>query len=234
VQRGIEFFASRGAMDIEGLGPQTVRTLIEHGLIRDEADIFTLEAEPLLKLEGFKQKKVDNLLNGIARAKDRPLAQVLASLGIDGVGGTVAELLAAHFGALELLAVAPVEAIDDLEGIGPILAQNVVDWFADPDNQALIARLRAAGVNPVTAGTVAQSDRLAGMTFVLTGTLPTLSREAAGDLIKAHGGKIAGSVSKKTHYVVVGDSPGSKAEKAAQLGIPTLGEAELLALIASG
>jgi DNA ligase (NAD+) len=127
---------------------------------------------------------------------------------------------------------ATVEAIDDLEGIGPILAQNIADWFADPYNKALLDKLRNAGVNLIgQAEAVAQSDKLAGMTFVITGTLPTLSRDQAGDLIKAHGGKVSGSVSKKTNYVLVGDSPGSKAEKAQQLGVPVLGEDDLKALV---
>lgn len=230
--RSIEFFVSRGAMDIEGMGPQTVKTLIDKGFIRNEGDIFYLTPEPLLELEGFKQKKVDNLMASIERAKSRPLSQVLASLGIDGVGGTVSELLAAHFRSIDALTGASVEAIDDLEGIGPILAQNIADWFADPYNKALLDKLRNAGVNLLgQAEAAAQSDKLAGMTFVITGTLPTLSRDQAGDLIKAHGGKVSGSVSKKTNYVLVGDSPGSKAEKAQQLGVPVLGEDDLKALV---
>lgn len=230
--RSIEFFVSRGAMDIEGMGPQTVKTLIDKGFIRDEGDIFYLTPEPLLELEGFKQKKVDNLMASIERAKSRPLPRVLASLGIDGVGGTVSELLAAHFRSIDALVAASVEAIDDLEGIGPILAQNIADWFANPYNQALLDKLRGAGVNLTgEAEAVAQSDKLAGLTFVLTGTLPTLSRDEAADLIKAHGGKVSGSVSKKTDYVLVGDSPGSKAEKAQELGVAIISEADLQALV---
>lgn len=230
--RSIEFFVSRGAMDIEGMGPQTVKILIDKGFIRDEGDIFYLTPEPLLELEGFKQKKVDNLMASIERAKSRPLLRILASLGIDGVGGTVSELLASHFRSLDALAAASVEAIDDLEGIGPILAQNIADWFADPYNRALLEKLRGAGVNMMgEAEAAAQSDKLAGLTFVLTGSLPTLSRDEAGDLIKAHGGKVSGSVSKKTDYVLVGDSPGSKAEKAQQLGVAIISEDDLKALI---
>lgn len=231
VYRQIEFFVSRGAMDIEGMGPQTVKQLIDTGLIHDEGDIFYLQPEPLFKLEGFATKKVENLIASIEKAKSRPLPQLLASLGIDGVGGTVAELLAAHFGSIDALLNASVQAIDDLEGIGPILAQNIADWFADPYHRALLDKLRAAGVNMAGAVQAAESDKLAGKTFVLTGTLPTMSREQAEALIKAHGGKVSGSVSKKTSYVVVGDSPGSKAEKAQQLGVPMLSEDDLRTLV---
>jgi DNA ligase (NAD+) len=234
VFRSIEFFASRGAMDIEGLGPQTVKTLLDQGLIRDEGDIFYLyqHAERLLGLEKFAQKKVDNLLQSIEKAKTRPLAQLLASLGIEGVGSTVSEQLADHFETIDALMNASVETIDALEGIGEILAQNVVQWLSDPYHQAVIAKLRAAGVQMQGATRSIASDKLNGLTFVLTGTLPTLSRDQASDLIKSHGGKISGSVSKKTDYVLVGDSPGSKAEKAAQLGVKIISEAELYQLLA--
>ncbi|GIL14187.1 MAG: DNA ligase [Chloroflexota bacterium] len=231
VFRSIEFFVSRGAMDIEGMGPQTVKTLIEKGFIQDEADIFYLRREPLLELEGFADKKVDNLLASIEAAKQRPLAQFLASLGIDGVGGVVASLLADHFGSIDALQNATAEQIDEIEGIGPVLAQNVVDWFADPHHRRVLDKMRAAGVNMQAERKAAASDKLAGMTFVLTGTLPTLSREQATELIEMHGGKVTGSVSKKTSYVLMGDSPGSKADKARALGVPIIDEAGLRRLI---
>lgn len=229
--RSLEFFVSRGAMDIEGMGPQTVKVLIDRGLIQDEADIFYLKSETLLELDKFAAKKVDNLLNSITRAKERPLPRLIAALGIDGVGGTVAELLASHFGSIDALMAASVQEIDDLPGIGSVLAQNVVDWFADPFHQQMLAKLRAAGVNLHMEKAAPTSDKLAGLTFVLTGALPTLSREEASELIKAHGGTVSSSVSKKTSYVLVGDSPGSKAEKAASLGIKMIGETDLLELI---
>lgn len=231
VFRSIEFFVSRGAMDIEGLGPQTVKTLIERGMIRDEGDIFDLKPEPLLELEKFAEKKVANLLASIEKSKDRPLARVIASLGIDGVGSTVAELLAAHFGSIDALQAASMDAVDEVEGIGPILAQGVVNWFAEPDHQQMLEKLRQAGVNMQMQQAAAQSDQFAGLTFVLTGTLSTLTREQASEIIKAQGGKIASSVSKKTSYVLVGDSPGSKAEKAVKLGVPILSEADFNRLL---
>ena len=233
VFRSIEFFVSKSAMDIEGMGPQTVKTLIEKGFIRDEADLFSLQREPLLELEGFAAKKVDNLLASIEAARQRPLGQLISSLGIDGVGGVVANLLAEAFVSMDGLMSASAEAMDDLEGIGTVLAQNVVDWFADPDHRALLEKMRAAGVNMQNTPREAAGDSLTGLTFVLTGTLPTLTREAAENLIQSHGGKVTGSVSKKTSYVLMGDSPGSKAEKARQLGVPILSEPEFLNMIGS-
>ena len=234
VLRKVEFFVSRAAMNIEGMGAQTVKTLIERGFVADEADVFYLQPGPLLALEGFAQKKVDNLLASIEAAKQRPLAQVLTSLGIDGVGGTIAELLAQRFGSLDQLAQASVEEIDALEGIGPILAQNVADWFADDFNRQLVEKLRAAGVNLRAQEKRVVSEALAGLTFVLTGTLPTLTRDEAVALIEAHGGKVLGSVSKKTSYVLLGASPGSKADKAAALGVPVISEADFYHMISEG
>ena len=234
VLRKVEFFVSRAAMNIEGMGAQTVKTLIERGFVADEADVFYLQPGPLLALEGFAQKKVDNLLASIEAAKQRPLAQVLTSLGIDGVGGTIAELLAQRFGSLDQLAQASVEEIDALEGIGPILAQNVADWFADDFNRQLVEKLRTAGVNLRAQEKRVVSEALAGLTFVLTGTLPTLTRDEAVALIEAHGGKVLGSVSKKTSYVLLGASPGSKADKAVALGVPVISEADFYHMISEG
>lgn len=231
VFRSIEFFVSRGAMDIEGMGPQTVKTLIEKGFIQDEADVFSLQREALLELEGFADKKVDNLLASIDAARHRPLPQLISSLGIDGVGGVIAGLIADHFGSIEALMNATVEQIDDIEGIGPILAQSVVDWFADPHHRKVLDKMRVAGVNMQADQKAAAGDSLNGLAFVLTGTLPTLSREQAEALIQSHGGKVTGSVSKKTSYVLMGDSPGSKADKARQLGVPIISEDDLKRLI---
>ncbi len=229
--RQVEFFVSRGAMDIEGMGPQTVKLLIERGFIKDEADIFSLTAEPLLEIEGFAQKRVDNLLASINAAKLRPLPRVLTALGIDGVGSTVAELLAAHFGTLDALIAATAEQIDDVEGIGPILAGNIATWFADEHNRHLIEKLKAAGLTFEATAPAVQSSKLAGLIFVLTGTLPTMTREAAEALIKSHGGKVGGSVSKKTSYVLMGEAAGSKADKARELGVKIITEPELIELL---
>ena len=234
VFRSLEFFVSKGALDIEGLGTQTIRLLLDKGLIRDEADIFTLKAEDLLPLEGFAEKKVENLLASIEAAKKRPLARLITALGIEGVGEIVAETLAAHFGSIDALAQATVDDLLAIEGVGPNIAQAIVDWFADGFHQKLIARLKAAGVQMEAQpeAPAEGSDALSGLTFVLTGTLPTMTRDEAKALITAHGGRVASSVSKKTSYVVVGESPGSKLDKARKLGIPTLDEDGLRALIA--
>lgn len=232
IARNIEYFVSREAMDIEGLGERGVRQLLEQGLIRDEADLFTLTADDLLRLEGFAEKKAQNLLRSIQAAKERPLARLIAALGIRGVGSTVAELLARHFHSIDRLAAATEEELQTLEGLGPHTARAIVEWFANPRNRALIEKLRAAGVR-LQEDVVQhrQSDRLAGLTFVLTGTLPTLKRNEAAALIEQHGGKVVGSVSKKTSFVVVGDEPGSKLAKAQELGVPLLDEAGLLAML---
>jgi DNA ligase (NAD+) len=231
VFRKVEFFVSRGAMDIEGMGPQTVKTLIDKGFIVDEGDIFYLKPEPLLELEGYGQKKVDNLFASIEAAKHRPLAQFLAALGIDGVGGTIAELLSRRFNSIDSLMTASIETIDAIEGIGPILAESIYDWFRDRRNLKVLEKLRSAGVNMCAEEKVAVGNALEGLTFVITGTLPTLSRDEATEIIESHGGKATGSVSKKTSYVLVGESPGSKADKARELGIPIISEDDLRKMV---
>ena len=231
VYRQVEFFVSRGAMDIEGMGGQTVRTLIAKGLIRDEADIFYLTADQLLELEGFAAKKVNNLLASIEAARHRPLARVIAALGIDGVGSTVAVALANAFGSIDALANATIEQLEEVENVGTILAQSIYTWFHDSYHLGVLDKLRRAGVNMKAEERVKASNVLDGLTFVLTGTLPTLSREQATQLIEDNGGKVVSSVSKKTSYVLMGDSPGSKAEKAAQLGIPIISEDDLRQMI---
>jgi len=233
IARGIEYFVARGLMDIEGLGEKGVRQLLAQNLIKDEADLFTLTAEKLANLEGYADLKVQNLLKSLDAARTRPLDRVVMSFGIPGVGGVVARLLVKHFPSIEALMNAKAEALDDISGIGPSIAQGVADWFADPRHRDLITRLRAGGVQMLpVAGQTQQSNALAGLSFVLTGTLPTLSRDDASALIESHGGKISGSVSKKTSYVVAGESAGSKLEKAQQLGVRVLDEDGLNALIA--
>ena len=313
VMRTLEFFVSRGAMDIEGMGPQTTQTLITQRLIQDEADLFYLTAEQLLPLEGFADKKVEVLLNSIETAKLRPFAQVLASLGIDGVGSTVAALIADNFDSMGAL-LDTAQRIDDaerrfraliqpllegaaaesdehakivkrllnpnlelvpryleaadlgqrlarllkplslpqdkiaeteqglqhmidvsrplhsLEGVGPILVQNIVDWFADDHHQSVLRKMWAAGVKMESEKKVALSTDLAGQSFVLTGAM-SVPRAEIKTLIEANGGKVTGGVSKRTSFVVAGESPGSKVEKAQKNGVPVISEADLRALI---
>ncbi len=313
VGRALEFFVSRGAMDIEGMGPQTINALIAARLIDDIADIFTLQGEPLLALEGFAQKKVDNLLKSIDTAKGRSFAQVLTSLGIDGVGSTVAGLLTDNFAAMQELldtanairaaeaefsrVIRPIMAAaasDDseaerqiarlqqpttelvpqlidasdlnqrltrrlkalllsandiarisqslanligvsrplhvIEGLGPVLVANIVDFFSDAHNRSVLAKMLAAGVNMRAEEKALAGDGLAGKTIVLTGTL-SQPRGVLKSLIEANGGKVTGSVSKRTNYVVAGESPGSKVEKAAGLGVPIIDEDALRMLV---
>lgn len=320
VYRALEFFVSRGAMDIEGMGPQTIQTLISAGLIRDEADIFYLTQEHLQGLEGFAEKKSANLIDSIQAAKNRPLYQLIASLGIDGVGSIVAVTLADHFRSMDRLlqltqhisqaekhfsqlahqifghddpattldaarirlrlahplvelapryldaeqiatrlnrwlkpllqehpaATADLFALADalqalietarpllsIEGLGPVLVRNIVDWFSDEGSRALIQKMQSAGVTMIAEERVQAGTSLEGLKFVLTGTM-SAPREEIEALIEAHGGKIVGSVSKKTDYVIMGENAGSKAEKAAQLGVKIISEAELRAMIAA-
>ncbi len=233
VFRSLEFFASKGALDIEGLGTQTLKQLMDAGLVRDEADLFRLTLDDLLPLERFAQKKAENLLAGIAAARERPLGRVITALGIEGVGEIMAGTLADHFGSVEALARATVDDLLQIEGVGPTIAEGIVAWFQDEFHRTLIGKLRAAGVRMESAqgAPVAVGDSLAGKTFVLTGTLPTMSREEASALIKAHGGKVAGSVSKKTDYVLAGENAGSKLTKAEELGVPVIDEARLREMI---
>lgn len=233
VARNIEYFVSRGAMEIDGLGERAVRQLLDAGLIQDEADLFSLTAEQFLTLDGFADKKTQNLLASIEAARQRPLARLVGALGIRGVGSTIAEELVQHYHSIDALAAATAEELQTIPGFGPHIASAIAEWFAEPRNRTLIEKLRATGVRLAEDAQPPRraSDVLAGQTFVLTGTLPTLKRNEAAALIESHGGKVIGSVSKKTSYVVVGDEPGSKLAKAQDLGVPLLDEAGLLALI---
>lgn len=230
--RRMEYFVSRGAMDIESFGFQTGALLIEKGLIKDVGDIYFLKREELLELEGFQEKKVDNLLAGIEASKAQPAERVLIALGIRYVGSVVAGLLVQAMGSIDAIANASKEALQAIEGVGPQTAAAVVSWFAEPRNRVVLEKLRAAGLNFAAEKPAMESDSLAGLTFVITGTLPTMSRDEAGAFIEAHGGKVTGSVSKKTNYVVAGEAAGSKLDKARALNVPVLDEEGLRRLAA--
>ena len=227
-------FAARGAMDLEGLGEAGAAQLLAAGLVRDVADIYDLPAKrrELLKLERWADKSVDNLLAAIDASKGRPLWRLLYALGIRYVGERTAKLLAAHFGSLDAIMTASREELEAVPEIGPKIAESIREFAALPQSKILVERLRAAGLNFTEAAQAAASQPLAGKIFVLTGTLPTYSREEATALIEKAGGKVTSSVSKKTDYVVAGEKAGSKLDKARQLGIPVLSEADLLALLA--
>ncbi len=233
VVRRVEYFVSRSAMDIQSFGFQTGELLVRQGLIRDVADIYFLRREDLLALEGFKDKKVDNLLAGIEASKAQPADRVLTGLGIRYVGSVVARLLLQAFGSLERLGQASLETLQAVEGVGPQIARSVVTWFEQPENQALMTKLQRAGLTLATTTERAQGEArpLAGLTFVITGTLPTLKRDEAQALIEQAGGKVTGSVSKNTSYLLAGEAAGSKLTKAQQLGVPILDEAGLHQLV---
>jgi DNA ligase (NAD+) len=230
----LRHWCSRGAMDIEGIGDAMASALVDAGLARDVADLYDLSAGALLSLPRMGEKSVQNVLDAIARSKSRGLARVLAALGIRYVGGQNAALLAGAFGSLDALVAATPEALLAVEGIGEQIAESVAFFFAQPQNRAVLERLRAAGLD-LTAPLAPKAPvgALAGKTFVLTGTLPTLTREEASELIAAAGGKVTSSVSKKTDYVVAGDEAGSKLAKAQSLGIAVLDEPGLRALLAA-
>lgn len=227
--RNVEHFVSKGAMDINGLGYKIVEQLIESGLVRDVADLYLLTREQLLALEGFADKKADNLLAAIHASAAQPLNRLITALGIHGIGEVAAGDLARHFADLSSLSRATADNLQAIEGFGPNTAESIVDWFARPANMTLLEKLKSAGVWPVSGGqsSVVSNQSLAGLTFVVTGTLPTLSREDVKEFIEQHGGKVTDSVSKKTSYLVLGENPGSKHDKALTLGIPVIGDAEL-------
>ncbi|HSH02429.1 MAG TPA: NAD-dependent DNA ligase LigA [Anaerolineae bacterium] len=229
--RRVEYFVSRSAMDIDNFGSQTAELLVKGEFIKDVGDIYSLEEGQLLPLEGFKEKKVANLLAGIEASKQQPPERVLTALGIRYVGEVVARLLLSELGHIDRVGEATLADLEAIDGIGPQTGQAVVSWFQNGRNQEVLAKLRAAGlafeaVKPEAGG--AQS--LAGLTFVLTGTLPNWSRSEAKTFIEERGGRVTGSVSKKTDYLVAGEAAGSKLEKAGDLGVPVLDEAGLRAL----
>jgi DNA ligase (NAD+) len=252
----IKHFVSKGAMDVDGVGDKLVERLLDLGLIRDAADLYELDAGQLAGLERLGEKSAANIIAAIDGSRGRPLARVLFALGVPHVGGENAHLLVRRFGTLAGLSAASVEEIGETPGIGPVIAESVWRYFHDPRTLDLIARLEAAGVIAVgataatEAGVAAAGDgaaapgaragaRLAdgwaaplvGKTFVLTGTLPSLSRQQATDRIAAAGGRVAGSVSAKTDYVVVGEDAGSKLDRARELGIALLDEQGLRSLL---
>jgi DNA ligase (NAD+) len=226
-------FASRRAMDIEGLGDKLVDQLVDRGLLHTAADVYGLSLETLAGLERMAEKSAANLLAAIETSKATTLARFIFALGIRNVGETTAKDLARHFGGLDQLMSAGEPDLLAVRDVGPIVAQSILQFFAEPHNREVIATLRGAGVHwPESTGLQQSAGSLAGKTLVLTGTLPTLARDAAKDRIEAAGGKVAGSVSKKTDYVVAGADAGSKLEKARELGVAILDEAGLLALLA--
>ena len=234
-QGRIDHFASRGAMDIEGLGEQTSRLFIQHGLIDDVGDVYSIDWDEVRALEGFGDVSIANLQRAIEASKDRPLANLLVGLNIRHLGGIGAQVLARGMGHLDRIMGATAEEISAIEGIGPTIATSVVEFFAREPNRAVVEKLRGAGLNFEGPGAPATPQTLAGMSVVVTGTLAGFSREAAEEAITSRGGKAPGSVSKKTTAVVAGDGPGAaKLSKAEQLGVPVIDEAAFTHFLETG
>lgn len=233
LMRSLDHFVSRGAMNIEGLGEVLIRQVVEKGLVNDAADLYHLTAETLEDLERMGKKSAAKLMGQIERSKANEVWRLLNALGIRHVGERGAQVLADHFGSVEAIEAAPVEELQEVHEVGPVMAVSVRSWFDEPRNRRLVERLREAGVRTVGERKAAPRapKPLAGKSFVITGTLDSMSREAAAARLEALGGKVTGSVSRKTSYVIVGAEPGSKLEKARALGVPTLEEGEFLGLI---
>ncbi len=233
VVRRIEHWASRGAMDIDGMGEKVAALLYEKGLVKSVADLYDLTFAQLEGLEGFGPKRAENLIQAIAASKDRPLWRLLTGLGILGAGEQVSRLLADHFRSIDALAGADEQEIEAIAGLGPHVSHALTTFFAHERNQELIERLRSASVNMVdeTPVVVTETISLEGLTFVITGTLDGLSRDQAKELIEAHGGHVSSSVSAKTDYLLAGENAGSKLDKARSLGVKLIGKEDLLAMI---
>jgi DNA ligase (NAD+) len=232
LKRWLTHFASRNAMDIDGLGESIVEVLVDQGLVKSPADLYRLKKTELLGLEGFKEKKAQNLIEGIEVSKNRPFDRVLFALGIRHVGTGAARILAEQFPTLEKLMTAGVQTLEEIRDIGPVVAKSIAGFFRQPDNRTLIEQLQAAGVRFEQAAK-SGSDEFAGLTFVLTGTMESLTRDEAGDAVRVRGGSVSSSVSKNTDYVVAGEKAGSKLKKAEQLGVKVLDEAAFLEMLGS-
>jgi DNA ligase (NAD+) len=230
LKRWLTYFASRNGMDIDGLGESIVEQIVDAGLVKSPADLYDLKKSQLLGLEGFKEKKAQNLIDGIAASKTRPFDRILFALGIRHVGSGSARVLAQSFPNIEKLMTAESQTLEEIRDIGPVVGKSICDFFQCPENHKLIERLQAAGVNFAQTAK-AESDEFAGLTFVLTGTMESLSRDEAGEQIRARGGSVSSSVSKNTSYVVAGEKAGSKLTKAEELGVRVLDEAAFLKLL---
>jgi DNA ligase (NAD+) len=230
LKRWLTHYASRNGMDIDGLGESIVEVLVDNDLVKDPSDLYHLKKSQLLCLEGFKEKKAANLIAGIEASKSRPFDRILFALGIRHVGAGSARVLAQNFPNIGKLMAADVQTLEEIRDIGPIVGKSIVDFFQTLENRELIERLQAAGVN-FEQKAQSGSDELAGLTFVLTGTMESMSRDEAGEEIRARGGSVTSSVSKNTDYVVAGAKAGSKLTKAESLGVKVLDESAFLKLI---
>jgi DNA ligase (NAD+) len=218
-------------MDIERLGAALIEQLIDSGLVKTFADLYRLKKEDLTALERMGEKSAQNVLDGIEASKTRPLWRFIAALGIRHVGGQSAEVLAEHFGSLDAIVNAGQEALETVDQVGPVMAESIYQYFRNPRHRAVIKDLWAAGVRPQPPAPRKPTGGLQGKTVVVTGTLKGLSRQQAEQAIREAGGKVSGSVSKKTHFVLAGDDPGSKLQKAQELGVEVIDEERFLAML---
>jgi DNA ligase (NAD+) len=234
LREAVFHFAGRGALDIDGLGYETAVALLDNDRLHDVGDVFHLDEESFAGLRGFGPKKVAQILAGIDAARGRPLWRLLVGLSIRHVGPTAAQALAREMRSVETIAAADMDTLSSVEGVGPTIAQAIVEWFADSRHRQIVERIRSGGARMEEAGQASGPGPLDGTTVVVTGTLAGFSRDAATAAVQQRGGKISGSVSKKTSFVVVGELPGSKYDKAVQLGVPVLDEDGFRTLLADG
>ena len=226
----IEFWASKDAMDIDNVGPSLIQQLYDKKFISNPVDLYRLTMQDLMQLDLVKEKSAMNIYTSIQESKTKPLNRLLTALGIRHVGKETADILSGEFATLDDIKNADVERLANIEGIGGIIAQSIYDFFHEERNVKMIEELKELGVNPVSK-VKPKSDKLAGKTFVLTGTLQNMTRDEASAIIKSHGGKTSSSVSKKTSYVLAGENAGSKLDKAQNLGVIILTEDDFLEMI---
>ncbi len=234
IKESLRFFASREAMDIDGLGPAVIELLLEHKFVRSIADLYRLTILQLVSMERMGEKSAKNLLSAIEASRHRDLSRLITALGIPQIGSRTAKVLCRRFRTMDAFLSATAEEFESVEEIGPVMAQSMIKFFASERNRELIGKLRELGLNMEEEIPSDTDDFLSGKTFVLTGTLASMTRQEAGEAIMKRGGKVSGSVSKKTSYVVAGEASGSKYDKAVELGVPILDEAGLTALLKSG
>ncbi len=227
----LKYFAGRGQMDIEHLGPALIDQLIENGLVRNFADLYKLQEDQLASLERMAEKSAANVIEAISKSKTRPLWRLVAALGIRHIGGQSAQILADHFGSLEALMSAEQEELAAIDQIGPTMAKSIYEYFRDRENQSVIDQLLAAGLNPERPAPKRRSEKLAGKTIVVTGTLESFSRQQAEQAIRQAGAKASSSVSKKTDYILAGENAGSKLDKARKLGVEVIDEKQFMKMI---
>jgi DNA ligase (NAD+) len=232
LKESVLHFGARSVMNIDGMGESLVDQLVDSGLVKSVADIYDLTAEQLIALERMGKKSADRIITNVEASRKQPLPRVLNALGIPFVGERTAQILADTFGSIDAIASATVDELQEANEVGPKVAQSIRHFFDEPRNRELVERLRKAGLTFTHEKKQKSTGAMEGLTFVLTGTLPTMKREEAKEMIEAAGGKVAGSVSKKTNYVVAGEDAGSKLDKAKELGVPVLDEDQLKELLA--